>query len=311
MHGAPRIKDLLVPLQCITCRKKSQVTLNHLRHTVWDPLPPTPLTPLPLQLPLPPHVRIWPSMSKMAHCLRVFTGQCNLFNVQICTRTYNNRNNNGLPAGRRPSTPLYSPPPGLVMSYILPPPGLPGVISIWTDGSAHDNGLETCTAGAAWTTEFYIDGYYKLTGYPLSNNVAEVAAVILALSSWRGYDVHIFTDSTFVLGLINGGLLAMERDGWPDLPWLHAITPLRSYSTIFQHLLYLLHAHNGLLDFSKVKAHDDCNGNNRADRLANTGRISGYTFDLSLLHTPSNWVNTSLVLNNSSIAALSISAVNI
>ena len=102
----------------------------------------------------------------------------------------------------------------------------------------------------------------------------------------------------------------MERDGWPDLPWLHAITPIRSYSTIFQHLLYLLRTHNGLLDFSKVKAHDDCDGNNRADRLANTGHLSGRTFDLSLLHTPSNWVNTSPVLNNSSISALSASAVH-
>ena len=151
----------------------------------------------------PDHVRIWPSMSKMAHCLRVFTGHRNLFNIQICTRTHNNRYNNGLSSNRRPSAPLYSPPLGPVMNYILPPPGLPGIISIWTDGSAHDNGLETCTASSAWTTEFYIDGYYKLTGYPLSNNVAEVAAVILALSSWRGYDIHIFTDSIFVLGLID------------------------------------------------------------------------------------------------------------
>ena len=126
----------------------------------------------------------------------------------------------------------------------------------------------------------------------------------MALKSWHNHDIHVHTDSTFVLHLMDGGLLAMERDGWPNLPWLHAIAPTISYATLFQHLLFLLRAHGAHLEFSKVKAHDDCDGNNRADRLANTGRTDGRVLDLSKLYTPPNWVNTSPVLNNAALSSL-------
>ena len=305
MHGAWKIGNLLRPLPCPTCRKKSQVILQHLRHTVWDPLPPSTLTPLPVRLPLPPHIQIWPSMKKMIHCLRIFTSPRNLFDMLVSTRKYDRLHGTRDPATRRRATPRYLPPSPPDMNYYLPLTGLSGTISIFTDGSALDNGLETCTAGAAWTSNYFIRDYCKLTGYTLTNNIAETAAVIMALISWRGHDIHIFTDSTFVLGLINGGLLAMERDGWPNFPWLHAITPARQYSTLFKYLLFLLRAHGGLIDFSKVKAHDDCTMNNIADRLANLGRTEGRIFDLGLLVAPPNWINDAPVLNNASLSDLS------
>jgi len=78
------------------------------------------------------------------------------------------------------------------------------------DGSALDNGMDTCMAGSAWTSDLLFDDKVKLTGAVLSNNVAEVAAVVLCLLAWRDAHVVVHTDSTFVLGLLKGGLLAME-----------------------------------------------------------------------------------------------------
>ena len=172
------------------------------------------------------------------------------------------------------------------------------------DGSASDNSLETCIVGSAWTTDFFIEDCFHIVGLPVTNNIAEVSAVILALRAWHNHDIHIFTDSTFVLHLIDGSLLAMERDRWPGLPWLHAITPVVSYAKLFQHLLFLLRAHGTKLEFSKVKAHDTCAQNNRADCLTNQGRLSQCLFDISQLDTPPNWVNTSPVLNNTSVREL-------
>ena len=97
----------------------------------------------------------------------------------------------------------------------------------------------------------------------------------------------------------------MERDGWPGLPWLHAVAPVISYAPLFQHLLFLLRAHGSLLEVFKVKAHDECAQNNRADRLANEGRLSNRLYDLGQLTTPPGWVNTSPVLNNATIKELS------
>jgi len=89
-------------------------------------------------------------------------------------------------------------------------------IHVWTDGSALDNGTDTCTAGSAWTSDLLFDDKIRLTGVVLSNNVAETATVALCLMAWRDAHIVIHTDSTFVLGLLKGRLLAMERDGWGE-----------------------------------------------------------------------------------------------
>jgi len=86
-------------------------------------------------------------------------------------------------------------------------------IHIWMDGSAENNGQDTCTAGSAWVSDLQISDKVSLVGAVLSNNVAEVAAVVLGLLAWRNAHIVIHTDSTYVLGLLKGGLLAMERDG--------------------------------------------------------------------------------------------------
>jgi len=169
----------------------------------------------------------------------------------------------------------------------------PSDIHVWTDGSALNNGLETCTAGAAWTAELGFHDEVSLFGITLSNNVAEVAAVVLCLLAWRDAHLVVHTDSSFVLGLVKGGLLAMERDGWGDsLRHLSLGVP----TGLLQYTLYLLRDRSGRLGFIKAKAHANDVHNNMADFLANQGRIHGRRMDLGQLTVPTGWVDTAPVL---------------
>ena len=202
-------------------------------------------------------------------------------------------------------TPRFLLPP---VPYIMPPlqalppePACPwgGVVNIWTDGSASDNGHESCVAGSAWITDFHISDHASLRSFHPSNNLAEVVAVIMALQSWPTSDIHIHTDSTFVLGLIEGSLLALERDGWLSFHLLDAAlcSDARSHANIFRFLLYLLRSHVGRLDFSWVKGHSSDHMNRLADELANEGRLNGRVLSLNLFRPPPGWVDESPVLN--------------
>jgi len=145
-------------------------------------------------------------------------------------------------------------------------------IHVWTDGSALSNGLDDCTTGSAWMSDLLFDNKVRLTGAALSNNVTEVAAIVLCLMAWRDTHIVIHTDSMFVLGLLKGGLLAMERDGWGEAPRHLSQGP---NTHLLQYMLYLLRDRTGRLSFVKAKAHGDDVRNNIADRLANEGCVSG------------------------------------
>ena len=202
-------------------------------------------------------------------------------------------------------TPRFLLPP---VPYVMPPrqtlppePACPwgGMVNIWTDGSASDNGHESCVAGSAWITDFHVSDHASLRSFHPSNNLAEVIAVIMALQSWPTSDIHIHTDSTFVLGLIEGSLLAHERDGWQSFCLIDAALCQddRSHANIFRFLLYLLRSHVGRLDFSWVKGHSSDHMNYLADALANEGRINGRELSLDSLRPPPGWVDVSPVLN--------------
>ena len=151
-----------------------------------------------------------------------------------------------------------------------------GVIHLWTDSSAEDNGLESCTAGSAWMRSDDDFGHASLTGLPLSNNVAEVAAVCLALMRWPSHHLHIHSDSGYVLRLIRGGLLSLERDGWPNFPWLSCTgRPAPTQMTgLFKYLLFLLRSHNGTLEFSWVQGHSGDRMNDLVDKQAKFARLT-------------------------------------
>ena len=133
----------------------------------------------------------------------------------------------------------------------------------------------------------------------------------MALHSWRSGSIHIHTDSSFILCLVKGGLLALERDSWPSFPW-RSDPVLRDgdfghiqMASLYRHLLFLLHSHSGSLDFSWTRAHANDPKNVEANFLAKLGRTNGPTLQLDKLVTPDRWVNTYPILNYQPLSTIS------
>ena len=169
---------------------------------------------------------------------------------------------------------------------------------------------EVCMAGSTWYSDTGMSEYTHITDTIIpTNNIAEVVAVIMALQAWSSHNLHIFTDSSFTIRLFEGGLLAMEWDGWPDLPLSQYGNPV-SLSNLFQHLLYLACCHNAFLRVSWVKHHSGDYRNSRANKLALLGtNTQHFPFDITSLVTPPSWVDAVPVLNGQSLAHLTYAIV--
>ena len=230
-------------------------------------------------------VNIWPAMTGPLGCVRAFTAPCSIVAGRMVWDAYKASRvrlprEDYVPITRTSSCPQEA----IIYSQD---------IHVWTDGSVEKNGQSDCTAGSAWISDMRFSDKVSLTGAVLSNNVAEVAAVVLCLLAWWNAHVVLHTDSTYVLGLLKGGLLAMERDGWGEAPRHMSRGPP---TPLLQLLLYLLRDRTGRLSFLKAKAHGDDIMNNMADALADEGRKSGRVFDISAIQIPAGWVDISPVL---------------
>jgi len=232
-----------------------------------------------------PSVNIWPGMDGPLGCVRIFTAPKSIIAGRVIKDAYKKTRVRDHMVDYTPALPPAT--------RLTDPIVYERDIHVWTDGSAKDNGTDVCTAGSAWVTDLQFHNAVSLTGAVLSNNVAEVAAVTLCLMAWRDAHLVIHTDSTFVLGLVGGGLLAMERDGWGDAPRHYSKGPP---TPLLQMLLYLLRDRTGRLRFEKAVAHRDDNMNNLADSLANKGRLKGRVMNISSLMVPRGWVDTAPVL---------------
>jgi len=232
-----------------------------------------------------PSVNVWPNMDGPLGCVRVFTAPRSIVAGRVVKDAYKaTRVRVAVDDYKPASRPVMRVPDEIVYEWD---------IHVWTDGSAKDNRKDTCSAGSAWVSDLQFSDKVSLTGVTLSNNVAEVAAVVLCLSAWRDAHIVIHTDSTFVLGLTKGGLLAMERDGWGDaLRHLSRGPP----TPLLKALLHLLRDRTGRVSFMKTKAHDKDVMNNLADQLANEGRCSGRVLDIGSLRVPDGWVDEAPVL---------------
>jgi len=235
--------------------------------------------------PLDTDVNVWPDMNGPLGCVQIFTLPKSLVSRRIIKDAYKKTR---VCVYNEDYTPAQAPVPRTTDSIIYNRD-----IHVWTDGLALDNGLDVCTARSAWTSDLLFDDKVKLVGATLSNNVTEVATVVLCLLAWRDAHVVIHTDSTFLLGLLKGGLLAMERDGWGNAPRHLSHGPP---TQLLQYLLYLLRDRTGCISFIKAKAHSNDIHNNIADRLANEGRQKGRLFDIGALQVPAGWVDFAPVL---------------
>jgi len=290
-HGVSLVRhvadDLALVRGCKPCLSKVRKILSALRDTNWAP---------DMEYgAYAPHkgVRAWPKMDGPLGSIRIFTLPISLIATDSQIRS--SLAGTGRVALQRYTTKAFE------ACWDVQTPRLPDTFQIWTDGSALDNGRETCSAGASWVSDLGFTDCVSLSGITLSNNVAEVSALVLALTAWRPYHVVIHTDSSYVLGLVKGGLLALERDGWADVPRNLREPPVE----LFQHLLFCLQAHRGRVSFVKVKAHSGNPMNDLADMLANEGRLTGRPLHIPDLRTPSGWVDSHPVLSHQPVSYLS------
>lgn len=220
------VADELTPVRgCKPCLAKVRKILAALRDTNWTP---------DLEYGAhPPHrsVRAWPKMDGPLGSVRIFTLPISLIATDAQVRS-------SLAGTGRVNLQRYAP-KVFVPCWDVRAPRLPDTFHVWTDGSALNNGKETCSAGAGWASDLGFTDCVSLSGVSLSNNVAEVSALVLALTAWRPYHLVVHTDSSYVLGLVKGGLLALERDGWVDISRNLRSPPVE----LFRHLLFCLRAH--------------------------------------------------------------------
>src|SRR5258706_7738712 len=156
------------------------------------------------------HVRIWPNMTNALGCARILSGSHSLLALSKLIRPWTTYQLDNNPSKFGPYLAHV-----LAVHDNIAPTTL-STVKLWTDGSAFNNGLDSCVAGAAWASSHGATGSARLLDVPLSNNVAEIVAVVLALLSWRHSNMLIHTDSHYVLNMVNGHLLAMEWNGWID-----------------------------------------------------------------------------------------------
>ena len=284
----------------------SRNLLDDLKPTRWSPLDNKPTNQA-----LGASIRIWPGMKNALGCARILSGEHSLLAPSKLVRNWTKEQLLNNPSRFGPY-PAHSP----AMHDDFAPTSL-DTIHLWTDGSTFDNGLDSCVAGAAWVSSHgatygarIVDGY-------ASNNIAEVVAVVLSLLSWRHTNIVIHTDSMYVIRLVKGDLLAMERDGWvdsralmrPPRPWTDptstTLPDIVSSSKLLKYLLYLLRSHDGYISFRWVKAHHGDINNSRADELAKSAALSsGHIFSIASIQLPKDWVDTGPVLNHQSVQFL-------
>ncbi|KAI3616624.1 ribonuclease h [Moniliophthora roreri] len=137
-------------------------------------------------------------------------------------------------------------------------------LTVYTDGSCTNNGLEDANAGAGIFVS--PDSDYNreikvLSELMPSNQVGEMLAVKEALEQIPPYDLNIKTDSMYI---INGVTKHLQE--WEDKGFIGV-----ENAQLWQVLATRLHERNALTTLEWVKGHSGVPGNETVDWLANEG----------------------------------------
>lgn len=155
----------------------------------------------------------------------------------------------GLPACRRPQRGAY-------LEHVE--------MRVYTDGACMNNGKRNATCGSG----IWIEGAHalnkalKVPGEKQSNQVGEIAAVIVAAESLPNYcKLTIVTDSMYVIEGLTKHLKEWEDNGWIGI----------KNADLFKRAAYLLKRRTAPTLLEWVKGHQGVLGNEESDRLAKEG----------------------------------------
>lgn len=165
-----------------------------------------------------------------------------------------------------------------------PLPNNPSIVhpfptKIYTDGSCKNNGDADAKAGAGvWHGEDDpLNIAFKIPeNIAQSNNTGELIAILLAMQRTpKDETLQLFTDSKYAINNIDTHGQALEWKGWIGV----------ANKDIIRATMAALRNCNGLSYLIKVKGHSGNDGNNGADRLANTGadKLIPDAIDLNIL----------------------------
>ncbi|KAG8919944.1 hypothetical protein FRC00_010703 [Tulasnella sp. 408] len=153
-------------------------------------------------------------------------------------------------------------------------------LELWTDGSATDFGTATQKVGfGVWSEETVYRRSSKLTSEPVTNNRAELMAVVVGLSmAPPDRRVIIYTDSQYV---VTG--LTESTTHWEDSGWF-GVTNADAWRKAW----HLIRTRTAETSVRKVAAHTGIVGNEEADTLAKAGADGNQEF-APYLEVPHGW----------------------
>lgn len=162
-------------------------------------------------------------------------------------------------------------------------------IRLYTDGAASGNGYTDARGGYG----YYIEddngttqaGYGPITGDKVTNNVAELSAVVMGLhkvltmypnASRDMTPIELYSDSAYFVNCINQKwYIKWQNNGW----FTSARTPVENRG-LWEEILKLLKVAN--IRVYKVKGHKNNKGNIYADKLAVLGKTAVEDIDLDM-----------------------------
>ena len=239
---------------------------------------------------------IWPAMRNPSGCIRFLSHPYSI----VTTSEYLLSATSKFKPYLLPCNPQVSTRPGMLIAHL------------WLGTDYVSDGPEVHSAGASWVSNWAISSGAQLSGLPLSTKLTDLASAVFALFSWPTGDITIHTNSSFVTHLASGGLLSLERDGWPSFPWLSLTcrpAPLQ-VTVLFQYFLYLLRSHVGSVSFSLSGPSDVDDKSRAAKALAVEGRHSYSMFNLCHLRVPPGWIDYAPVLNHQPLSFITSALVS-
>lgn len=160
------------------------------------------------------------------------------------------------------------------------------VMSIWTDGSSHNNGEFTGIGGYGSVLIYselpdnkeelygqYADDKYTLDIWggadPTTNQHMEIQACVEAFKRITNYDipVHVFSDSAYFINCMN----QKWWHGWMTNGWKNSKKQPVANRESWEELIEIMQDNFMDITFHKVKGHAGIYYNERADRLADKG----------------------------------------